>query len=66
MITLAAGMSLSRGKNNYALILSTLTEQGGTVHVDTFSPKFLLNHKTESLTLNQIRGPFVCSLHSFL
>lgn len=68
VITLAVGMSLSWGKNNYNLILSTPTEQSGTVHEDTFSTKFLLSHNTKSRTLNQIcsffffriRGPFVC------
>lgn len=54
VITLAAQMSLFRGKNNCTLILSTTTQQGGTVHEDTFSASFLLSHKTERRLLNHM------------
>lgn len=47
-------MSLSTGKNNCALILSTTTQQGGRVHEDTFSASFLLSHETERRILNHI------------
>lgn len=47
-------MSLSTGKNNCALILSTTTQQGGRVHEDTLSASFLLSHETERRILNPI------------
>lgn len=68
MITLAARMSLSRGKNNCALILPTETQQGGTSHSDQSSASLLLSHGTERRVLNLIGGQFVAHdlLHSFL
>lgn len=54
VITLAARLSLSRGRNNCALILSTTTQQGGGVHEDTFSASFLLSHRSERRILNHI------------